>query len=148
MSAALFGGSFNLVVSDDNKQKGLLNRYMRRVAIDAQFPFVKYIPGVPSASSILSDMVEKTMSKRRKEMEKGITKNDILQIFVDQHIADPVSFTDKHIRNEMILFMLVCQIWPPPVADYSLGLRGVILRVSLLHLLCSCCSIIRRSFLS
>jgi hypothetical protein len=145
MSAALFGGSFNLVVSDDSKQKGLLSRYMRRVAIDAQFPFLKYIPGLPSASSILSGVIEKTVSKRRKEMEKGITKNDILQIFVDTHNADPVSFTDKHIRDEMILFMLVSQFWVPSVVDYSLGLRGVIPRVSLLHLLYSCCSIIRRS---
>ncbi|KAF4633573.1 hypothetical protein G7Y89_g4555 [Cudoniella acicularis] len=106
MSAALFGGSFNLVESDDSKQKDLLNRYLRRVAIDAQFPLVKYLPGVPSASSMISEVIEKTVSKRRKEMEKGISKQDILQIFVDTNNADPVSFTDKHIRDEMILFMI------------------------------------------
>jgi hypothetical protein len=105
MSSALFGGSFNLVVSDDSKQKNLLNKYMQRVGIDAQFPFVRYIPGVPSASSMVSDVIQRTVSKRRQEMEKGIRKNDILQIFVDTNLADPVAFTDKHIQVEMILFM-------------------------------------------
>ncbi len=81
---------------------------MRRVAIDAQFPFVRYLPGVPSASSVISGLIERIVSRRRKEMEKGITKKDILQMFIDTNNADPVSFTEKHIRDEMILFMYVC----------------------------------------
>lgn len=108
MSAASFGGSFNLIESDDNTQKNIFNSYMRRVAIDAQFPFVRYLPGVPSASSVISGLIERIVSRRRKEMEKGITKKDILQMFIDTNNADPVSFTEKHIRDEMILFMYVC----------------------------------------
>jgi hypothetical protein len=110
MSAASFGGSFNLVESDDSIQKNMFTSYLRRVALDAQFPFIKYLPGVPSASSMISGLVENIVSKRRKEIEESITKKDILQIFIDTNNVDPVSFTDKHIRAEMILFMLVCQI--------------------------------------
>jgi hypothetical protein len=110
MSAASFGGSFNLVESDDNTQKNIFTSYLKRVALDAQFPFIKYLPGVPLASSLISGLVEDIVSKRRKEIEEGIMKKDILQIFIDTNNADPVSFTDKHIRAEMILFMLVCQI--------------------------------------
>jgi Cytochrome P450 len=110
MSAASFGGSFNLVESDDTTQKNMFNSYLRRVALDAQFPFIKYLPGIPSASSMISGLIENIVSKRRIEMEKGITKKDILQIFVDTNNADPMSFTDKHIQAEMILFMFVCQV--------------------------------------
>jgi hypothetical protein len=105
MSATSFGGSFNLVESDDTKQKDLFNSYLRRVAIDAQFPFIKHLPRVPSAISMVSDLIESIVSKRRHEMQKGIRKQDILQIFVDTNNTDPVVFTDKHIRGEMILFM-------------------------------------------
>lgn len=106
MSAASFGGSFNLVESDDNTQKNIFTSYLKRVALDAQFPFIKYLPGVPLASSLISGLVEDIVSKRRKEIEEGIMKKDILQIFIDTNNADPVSFTDKHIRAEMILFMI------------------------------------------
>jgi len=110
MSAASFGGSFNLVESDDNTQKNIFNSYLRRVALDAQFPLLRHLPGVPSASSMISGLVERIVSKRRQEMEKGVMKKDILQIFVDTHNADPISFTDKHIHDEMILFMQVYHI--------------------------------------
>jgi hypothetical protein len=107
MSAASFGGSFNLVESDDTNQKDLFNSYLKRVAIDAQFPFVKYMPGIPSASSMVVGLIDRIVSTRREEIEKGVVKKDLLQIFVETNNADPVSFTDKHIREEMILFMSV-----------------------------------------
>ncbi len=105
MSAASFGGSFNLVESDDNTQLNIIHSYMRRVALDAQFPFNKYLPGVPPASSEISVLINRIVSRRRQEMEQGVAKKDILQIFIDTNDADPVSFTDKHIKEEMILFM-------------------------------------------
>lgn len=106
MSAASFGGSFNLVESDDNTQMNIFHSYMRRLALDAQFTFIKYLPGVPLASSEISVLINRIVSRRRQEMEKGIAKKDILQIFIDTNDADPVSFTDKHIEEEMILFMI------------------------------------------
>jgi hypothetical protein len=78
---------------------------MRRLALDAQFTFIKYLPGVPPASSEISVLINRIVSRRRQEMEKGIAKKDILQIFIDTNNADPVSFTEKHIQEEMILFM-------------------------------------------
>lgn len=105
MSAASFGGSFNLVESDDNTQMNIFHSYMRRLALDAQFTFIKYLPGVPPASSEISVLINRIVSRRRQEMKKGIAKKDILQIFIDTNDADPVSFTDKHIEEEMILFM-------------------------------------------
>jgi hypothetical protein len=105
MSAASFGGSFNQVASDDSTQTNIFHSYLRRLALDAQFTFLKYLPGVPPASSEISVLVNRIVSRRRQEMEKGITKKDILQMFIDTNNADPTSFTDKHIKEEMILFM-------------------------------------------
>jgi hypothetical protein len=102
MSAASFGGSFNQVASDDSTQTNIFHSYLRRLA---QFTFLKYLPGVPPASSEISVLVNRIVSRRRQEMEKGITKKDILQMFIDTNNADPTSFTDKHIQEEMILFM-------------------------------------------
>jgi len=133
MSAASFGGSFNLVQSDDNTQRNMFNAYMKRIALDAQFPFLRHLPGVPSASSTVSGLIERIVSKRRKEMEKGITRKDILQIFMDTHNADPISFTDKHVQGEMILFMHVCQFQLLSYANHLLGSPEVIPRVSQQH---------------
>jgi cytochrome P450 len=143
MSAASFGGSFNLVESDDTKQKDLFNSYLKRVAIDAQFPFVKYLPGIPSASSMVADLIDRIVSKRREEMEKGIVKKDLLQIFVETNNADPVSFSEKHIHAEMLLFMSVTQSRTSSNAQILTGLREVIQRVSLLRSLYFCFSTIK-----
>ena len=103
MSATSFGGSFNLVESDDARQKGIFNDYLKRLAFDAQFAFLR--PLLPPPSTKIRDLVHRIVTKRRDEMEKGIEKKDLLQIFIDAHNADPIAFSDKHIRDEMILFM-------------------------------------------
>lgn len=106
MSATSFGGSFGLVESDDAHQKGLLSAYLRRLAVDAQFPFYKHLPGVSSPYAEIKDLIHEITTKRRDEMEKGIIKKDLLQIFMDTHKADPVGFSEQHLRDEMILFMI------------------------------------------
>jgi hypothetical protein len=118
MSAASFGGSFNLVISDDSRQKDLFSSYLKRVALDGQFPFFKYLPGVKPASFMVAPLIHRIVSKRREEVEKGISKKDLLQIFIDTNRADPVSFTDKHIRDEMILFMSVLWSRSPCSANF------------------------------
>lgn len=110
MAAASFGGSFNLVESDDSKQKEMFNTYLKRLAFDVQFPILKYLPFVPRATSSMAKIIGEIVSKRRVEMEKGVVKNDLLQIFVDTNNADPVMFSDKHIEVEMILFMWVISV--------------------------------------
>lgn len=110
MASASFGGSFNLVESDDSKQKDMFNSYLKRVAIDAQFPFLKYLPFVSPASSMIAEAIDKIVSKRREEMKNGVQKKDLLQILVDTNIADPVDFSPKNIEAEMILFMCATSI--------------------------------------
>lgn len=105
MASASFGGSFNLVESDDRNQKELFNSYLKRVAIDAQFPFLKYVPFLTPSSSIVAGLIDRIVLKRRQEMEIGIEKKDLLQILVDTNNANPIEFSHKHIQAEMILFM-------------------------------------------
>jgi hypothetical protein len=107
MCATSFGGSFNLVESDDAKLKNMFMKRLQRGAIDAQFPFVKYLPFVPPSNTVeFSQLVYDIVAKRRKEnKESGIKKKDLVQIFIDINEADPVGFTEKHIREEMLLFM-------------------------------------------
>lgn len=107
MGATSFGGSFNLVVSDDAKLKNMFMKRLQRVAIDAQFPFVKYLPFVPPSNvEEFNTMIDKIVARRRKEnKEKGVAKRDLVQIIIDNNDADPVGFTEAHIREEMLLFM-------------------------------------------
>ncbi|KAH7408064.1 cytochrome P450 [Cadophora sp. MPI-SDFR-AT-0126] len=105
MSATSFGGSFNLVASNDKKLKNLFHDRLKRAAVDAQFPFIKYLPFVPpSQSEEFNNMIDGIISKRR--AEKGPVKRDLVQIFLESHEEDPVAFTHQHIREEMALFMI------------------------------------------
>ncbi|KAL2073943.1 hypothetical protein VTL71DRAFT_11269 [Oculimacula yallundae] len=105
MSATSFGGSFNLVTSNDKKLKTLFHDRMKRAAIDAQFPFIKYLPFVPpSQSEEFNSMIDGIIAKRR--AEKGPPKKDLIQIFLESNDADPVAFSHLHVREEMSLFMM------------------------------------------
>lgn len=107
IAATSFGGSFNLVETNDTKLKGMFIDRLRRTGVDAQFPFLKYIPFLPSIVTEMNIFVDGIIEKRRKEMaEKGRPKKDLLQILIDTSDADPVLFSQSHIREEMILFML------------------------------------------
>jgi cytochrome P450 len=70
-------------------------------------PFLKYVPFFPESSSEIQPLVDRVVSKRREEMKQGIHKKDLLQIFIDAHDADPIEFSNKHIMQEMIVFMFV-----------------------------------------
>ncbi|KAH9207521.1 cytochrome P450 [Leptodontidium sp. 2 PMI_412] len=105
MSATSFGGSFNLVASNDKKLKNLFLDRLKRAAIDAQFPIIKYLPFVPpSQSEEFNNMIDDIISKRR--AEKGPVKKDLVQIFLESNDADPIAFSHLHIREEMSLFMI------------------------------------------
>lgn len=107
MGATSFGGSFNLVESDDATLKNMFTKRLQRAAIDSQFPFVKFLPFVPpSSADHINTMIDDIVARRRKEnKEKGVTKKDLVQIFIDNNDADPERFTHKHIQEEMVLFM-------------------------------------------
>lgn len=107
MGATSFGGSFNLVESDDTALKGMFMKRLQRAAIDSQFPFVKFLPFVPRTNADdINKIIDDIVARRRKEIkEKGVTKKDLVQIFIDNNDADPEGFTEKHIQEEMVLFM-------------------------------------------
>lgn len=126
MSATLFGGSFGLVINEDPHVKNLFLDRLRRVYIDVAFPFLKYIPWVPSPVAEMDRMIHGIIETRRAEMmkrrgenkesEKEEEKMDLLQIFLNANENDPTGFTDKHLMEEMRLFMYV----PPPISSFLL----------------------------
>lgn len=103
MSATSFGGSFNLVKTDDRRFKDLFLQRSKRVVLDSQFPVAKYLPFVPSPSTELIELSDEMINRRL--AWTGLPKKDILQILIDTNRADPVSFSRAHIHQEMILFM-------------------------------------------
>ncbi|CZT12574.1 hypothetical protein WAI453_005583 [Rhynchosporium graminicola] len=105
MSASSFGGSFNLVSSNDKRLKNMFHHRLKRAAIDAQFPFLKYLPFVPPIESEdFKSMIDGIIAKRRSEI--GPPKKDLVQIFVETNDADPIAFSHLHIHEEMALFMV------------------------------------------
>ncbi|KAM3156200.1 hypothetical protein ABEW05_003333 [Botrytis cinerea] len=115
MSATLFGGSFGLVINEDPHVKNLFLDRLRRVYIDVILPFVKYIPFIPSPVQEMDRMIDGIIKTRRAEMRRGTNgvggekakeKKDLLQIFLDANESDPTGFTDKHLMEEMRLFMI------------------------------------------
>ncbi|KAK6604994.1 p450 monooxygenase [Botrytis cinerea] len=104
MSATLFGGSFGLVINEDPHVKNLFLDRLRRVYIDVILPFVKYIPFIPSPVQEMDRMIDGIIKTRRAEMRRE--KKDLLQIFLDANESDPTGFTDKHLMEEMRLFMI------------------------------------------
>jgi hypothetical protein len=106
MSSTSFGGSFNLVKSNDSKVKDMFINRLKRATVDIMFPWVQYLPFVPpSTEQDMKNIIDNIIAKRRAEKEKGGVKRDLVQIFVDTNDADPVSFSEMHIREEMTLFM-------------------------------------------
>ncbi len=104
MSATSFGGSFGLVKSNDSKIKHMFGDYLKQLALQAQFPFIKYLPFVPPPLNPYMDkVINDTVAKRR--AQKGEGQKDLLQIFINTHEENPESYTEKNIHEEMILFM-------------------------------------------
>src|SRR6266487_4386999 len=104
MSATSFGGSFDSVRTNDTKMKKLFINHLQEVALHSMFTFLKWIPFMKSRTAAEMDMIiDAIVSKRLKA--KGQTRKDLLQIFLDAHKEDPTSFSDKHLKEEMRLFM-------------------------------------------
>ncbi|KUJ06610.1 cytochrome P450 [Mollisia scopiformis] len=105
MSATSFGGSFGLVESNDLKMKNMVMDRLKRAALDAQLPFIKYLPFVPpSQGEGLNNIIDDIVATRKAESQKP--KKDLLQIIVDVNENNPDTFTHLHVREEMSLFMI------------------------------------------
>jgi hypothetical protein len=104
MSATSFGGSFDSVRTSDNRLKNLFIDHLKETAIHTSFPFLKWLPfAQPSKASEMDKITDSIVSKRRDAKDQ--TRKDLLQIFLDTHKANPESFSDKHLKEEMRLFM-------------------------------------------
>lgn len=104
MSATSFGGSFDSVRTNDNHLKNLFLEHLRETAIFTNFYFLKWLPFVkPPKYAELDKITESIVSKRHNEKDQK--RKDLLQIFLDTHKANPESFSDKNLKEEMRLFM-------------------------------------------
>ena len=106
MSATSFGGSFQLTTTDDTKIRKMFHKRLIKAAINTQLPWLRYVPFVSLQSPDMDAMIEGIVTKRRKALEAGEEKKDLLQIFLDTQDAHPKEFTEKHIYDEMRLFMI------------------------------------------
>ena len=121
MSATSFGGSFELTRSDDTKLRNAFKTRMMKSALDTQLPWLKYLPFAPSPKSPeMDELIATIVSKRRKAMQAGEEKKDLLQIFLDAHDAHPEEFTEKHIYDEMRLFMIAGSDTTSSTATFTL----------------------------
>lgn len=104
MSATSFGGSFDSVRTNDNYLKNLFIQHLQETAVDTNFPFLKWLPSIrPRKSAEMDKITDGIVSKRLNSKDQ--TRKDLLQIFLDTHKTNPESFSDKHIKEEMRLFM-------------------------------------------
>jgi cytochrome P450 len=109
MSATSFGGSFNMVSSNDITLKESITQLFARQVLTGIFPFARYLPFVPPGQSpSLVQMTEEIIATRKAEMaKKHAVKKDILQIILNAHDADPEHYTEQRVRDEMNMFMYV-----------------------------------------
>jgi cytochrome P450 len=108
MSAASFGGSFELSRTDNSKLTNMFHDRLKKTCLNTLFPFLKYLPFMPSLRSPeMDEMIQGIISKRRKAMEAREPKQDLLQVLIDTHDANPEEFTMMHVHEEMRVFMFV-----------------------------------------
>jgi cytochrome P450 len=104
MSATSFGGSSNSVRSNDNQLKALFMRHMKEVAVYASLGILKWLQFFPRHTEVEMDNVTNEIINKRRSM-KGEVRRDLLQILLDTHETNPESFSEKHLKDEMRLFM-------------------------------------------
>ncbi|KAF8848447.1 cytochrome P450 [Acephala macrosclerotiorum] len=93
---------------------------LKRVALDAQFPFINYLPFVPpSQGDELNSIIDNIVAKRKASGKKN---KDLLQIFVDVNDANPETFSHLHLREEMSLFMIAGSDTTSTTATFTLVL--------------------------
>jgi len=104
MSETSFGGSFELVRTNDSYLRSLILGQLKENALYATLPFLKWLPFLPERKNAeMNRMTDTIISKRR--AAKDQSSNDLLQIFLDTHDANPNTFTEDHLKQEMRLFM-------------------------------------------
>jgi len=145
MSATSFGGSFNSVRTNDNYLKNLFIQHLQETAMETNLPFIKWLPFFRLRKADEMDKItDGIISKRLNSKDQA--RKDLLQIFLDTHKTNPESFSDKHIKEEMRLFMYVGRLRPwNSRADDITGLRAATRQEHPQLSLCCSLSIIRIS---
>ena len=107
MSATAFGGSLNMVSSNDITLKESITQLFSRQVITAIFPLARYLPFIPPPQTpSLVKMTEDIIATRKAEMaQKRKVKKDILQIILNAHNEEPDLYTEQRVRDEMNMFM-------------------------------------------
>jgi cytochrome P450 len=104
MSATSFGGSFNSVRTNNNRLKSLFLEHLKETAIFTSLSFLKWLPFVqPKKAAELDSITDAIVTKRLNAKDQ--TRRDLLQMMLDAHKANPESFTNRHLKGEMRLFM-------------------------------------------
>jgi uncharacterized protein with NRDE domain len=104
MSETSFGGSFESVRTNDSYVKSLILGSLKEGALYATLPFLKWLPFLPERKIAKMDRVTDTIISKRRAA-KDQSRKDLLQIFLDTHNANPNTFTEGHLKEEMRLFM-------------------------------------------
>jgi hypothetical protein len=102
MSATSLGGSFNLVASPDTKLKKTFLSILMKATINAQFPYLRYLPFWPQPISAETNKLLDNVINRRETMGQP-AKRDLVQIILDAHRADPIAFPELRMRDEITL---------------------------------------------
>lgn len=114
ITAAAFGGSFNLVRNKEHELRTRAQQFFKKQNIYGVLGFLKLIPGSterrrdPKLYAMLDDILQ-----RRSNMEKKLQKKDLLQIFLDAHQEDPKGYTWAHVKADMLLFLYVPPLYQP-----------------------------------
>ena len=104
MSATSFGGSWDSVRTNDAHMKRLFMNHLKEAAIYSTFPFLKLLLlSQHDSKAEIDNITEGIVSKRRNAKDQ--TRRDLLQILLDTQAANPDSFSEKHLKEEMRLFM-------------------------------------------
>lgn len=106
MSATSLGGSFNIVTSNNNKLKKTFMSRLIRAAINGQLPYLRYIPFWPQPiPAEMNKMLEEVLDRRERAGKP--VKKDLVEIILDAHQTDPITFPEMRMRDEVTMFMYV-----------------------------------------
>lgn len=106
ITAAAFGGSFNLVRNKHHPLRSRMIDFFRKCNIYGLFGFLKLIPGSrerrrdPKLHSMLDEILQ-----RRANTGEKLQRKDLLQIFLEAHEKDPRGYTWDHVKVDMLLFL-------------------------------------------
>jgi hypothetical protein len=118
MSATCFGGSLNLVRSNDPTLRNAFKERTIRAVINSTIPYISYFLALPKGAGTIDRIVDNVLEERLGQTT-GEKKKDLLQILLDAHNQDPIGLSKAHVKDEMVLMMSVFLL---PTYPFSLHL--------------------------